>query len=60
MEAKPVKYINKEISWLSFNARVLQEAENPSVPLIDRMKFLGICSSNLDEFYMIRLGLLEG
>ena len=50
---------NKEISWLSFNERVLQEADNPDVPLIDRMKFLGICSSNLDEFYRVRVATLN-
>ena len=59
MEAKTIKYINKELSWLSFNARVLQEAENPSVPLIERIKFLGICSSNLDEFYRVRVATLR-
>ncbi len=59
MEAKTIKYVNKEISWLSFNARVLQEAEDPSVPLIERLKFLGICSSNLDEFYRVRVATLR-
>jgi polyphosphate kinase len=53
------KIINKEISWLSFNERVLQEADNPDVPLIDRLKFLGICSSNLDEFYRVRVATLN-
>jgi len=53
------KIRNKEISWLSFNERVLQEADNATVPLIDRFKFLGICSSNLDEFYRVRVATLN-
>ena len=49
------EYFNRDISWLSFNQRVLQEAEDPTVPLYERMKFLAIFSSNLDEFYRIRV-----
>lgn len=48
-------YINRELSWLEFNDRVLQLAEDESLPLMERVKFLAIWSSNLDEFFMIRV-----
>jgi polyphosphate kinase len=52
-------YIPKEISWLSFNERVLQEADNKEVPLIERFKFLGIYSNNLDEYFRVRVATLR-
>jgi polyphosphate kinase len=53
------RYTNREASWLSFNERVLQEAADPATPLIERIKFLGIFSSNLDEFYRVRVATLK-
>ena len=52
-------YLNRELSWLQFNARVLQEADDATVPLIERLRFLGIFSNNLDEFFKVRYATIR-
>ena len=59
VSATDERYVNRELSWLSFNERVLQEAESSSVPLLERIKFLSIFSSNLDEFFRVRVASLR-
>ncbi len=54
-----IPYIHRDVSWLSFNYRVLQEAKDPSVPLLERVKFMAIYSSNLDEFFRVRIANLR-
>ncbi|HEX8548334.1 MAG TPA: polyphosphate kinase 1, partial [Cytophagaceae bacterium] len=53
------RFINRDISWLSFNHRVFQEAQDKTVPIIERFKFLGIFSNNRDEFFRVRVGTLR-